>query len=156
MMATIAGDVTGLQQRQQPQNIPHLVKKIKGFSLKVKSFQNTAAYQKHRGGVPSTPSPPCTTVEVWICVYVLGLNALGCKKKLNCEQTWRKLNTWRRRLTRYCAFLAFLLDISVSVKQKIDHNQKDVHHNFVKTECSYHELRDCITTGIFLEFMQFK
>ena len=31
---------------------------IKGFELKVKSFQNTAKYQKLRGGVPSTPSPP--------------------------------------------------------------------------------------------------
>ena len=37
-MATIVGDVTGHQQRHHPQNIPHLVKKIKGFPLKVKSF----------------------------------------------------------------------------------------------------------------------
>ena len=37
-MATIVGDVTGLQQRHHPQNIPHLVKKIKGFPLEVKSF----------------------------------------------------------------------------------------------------------------------
>ena len=56
-MATIVGDVTGLQQRQQPQNIPHLVEKIKGFSLKVKSFQNTAAYQKHREGSIHPLSP---------------------------------------------------------------------------------------------------
>ena len=27
----------------------------KGFPLKVKSFQNSATYQKLRGGVPSTP-----------------------------------------------------------------------------------------------------
>ena len=40
------GDVTGLQQRNQPENIPHLVEKIKGFPLKVKSFGNTATYQK--------------------------------------------------------------------------------------------------------------
>ena len=39
-MATIVGDVTGLQQRHHPWNIPHLVKKMKGFPLKVKSFQN--------------------------------------------------------------------------------------------------------------------
>ena len=43
-MATIFGDVTGLQQRRHPKNIPDLVKKIKGFPLKVKSFQNTATY----------------------------------------------------------------------------------------------------------------
>ena len=51
-MATIVGDVTGFQQRHHPKNIPHLVKKIKGFPLKVKSFRNTAIYQKLRGGVP--------------------------------------------------------------------------------------------------------
>ena len=44
-IATIVGDVTGLQQRHHPQNISHLVK-IKGFPLKVKSFQNTETYQK--------------------------------------------------------------------------------------------------------------
>ena len=41
-IATIFADVKGLQQRHHPQNIPHLVKKIKGFPLKVKSFRNTA------------------------------------------------------------------------------------------------------------------
>ena len=57
-----------------PINIPHLVKKIKGFPLKVNSCQNTATYQKLRGGVLSTPLPPrCTTAGVWICVYVWGL-----------------------------------------------------------------------------------
>ena len=50
-------DVTGLQQRHHQWNIRHLVKKIKGFLLKVKSFQNTATYQKLAGGVP-TPHPP--------------------------------------------------------------------------------------------------
>ena len=40
-MATIVGDVTVLQQRHYPLNIPHLVKKIKDFPLKVKEFQNT-------------------------------------------------------------------------------------------------------------------
>ena len=37
-MATIVGDVTSLPQRHHPWNIPHLVKKIKGFLLKVKSL----------------------------------------------------------------------------------------------------------------------
>ena len=51
--------------------VPHIVKKIKGFPLKVKSFRNTATYQKLQGGVTSTP--PCTRVGVWIWVYVRGL-----------------------------------------------------------------------------------
>ena len=40
-------------QRHHPLNIPHLVKKIKGFPPKVKAFQNTATYQKLWGGVHS-------------------------------------------------------------------------------------------------------
>ena len=52
-MATIVGDLTGLQQGHHPYHIPHLVKKIKGFLLKVKWFQNTATYQKlKRGSIP--------------------------------------------------------------------------------------------------------
>ena len=58
-MATIVGDVLGLQQRHHPKNIPHLIKKIKGFPLKVKSFRNSATCQKLQGGLPSpTPPPP--------------------------------------------------------------------------------------------------
>ena len=56
-MATIVGDVRGFQQRHHLQNIPHLVKKIKGFPLKTKSFQNTVTYPKLAGGVPETPHP---------------------------------------------------------------------------------------------------
>ena len=53
------GDVTDLQQRHHPQNILHLVEKMKGFSLKAKSFRNTATCQKPKGGEggPSTPTP---------------------------------------------------------------------------------------------------
>ena len=40
------GDVTDLQQHPNPQNIPHLVEKNKGFPLKVKSFRNIATDQK--------------------------------------------------------------------------------------------------------------
>ena len=54
-MATIVGDVLGLQQRHHPKNIPHLIKKIKGFPLKVKSFRNSATCQKLQGGLPSPP-----------------------------------------------------------------------------------------------------
>ena len=57
-MTTIVGDVTSLQQRHHPKNIRHLVKKIKGFPLKVKSFQNTTTYQKLRGGGVPSPPPP--------------------------------------------------------------------------------------------------
>ena len=57
-MATIVGDVTGLHQCHHPQNIPHLLKKMKGFPLKVKSFQNTATYQKLGKGFHRPPPPP--------------------------------------------------------------------------------------------------
>ena len=57
-MATIIGDVKGLQQRHHPWNIPNLDKNIKGFQLRVKSFRNTATCQKLRGGVPFIPPPP--------------------------------------------------------------------------------------------------
>ena len=63
-MRAMFGDVTDLQQRYHPYNIPHLVEKIKGFPLKAKSFRNMATYQNPRVD-PSTPlSPPCTTVGV--------------------------------------------------------------------------------------------
>ena len=42
-MATIVGDVTGLQQRHLP--------------LKAKSFRNITTYKKIWGGVPSTLPP---------------------------------------------------------------------------------------------------
>ena len=52
-IATIVGDVTDPQQRHHPQNIPHLVEKIKDFPLKAKSFRNTETYQKlGRKGLP--------------------------------------------------------------------------------------------------------
>ena len=52
-MAAIVGDVTGLQQRHHPLNIPPLVEKIKGFPLKAKS-----TYQKLRGEEFHQPPPP--------------------------------------------------------------------------------------------------
>ena len=55
-MANIVGDVTGLNQRHHPWNIPHLDDKNKGFPLKAKSFRNTATYPKlGRGGGPQLP-----------------------------------------------------------------------------------------------------
>ena len=41
-------------------NIHHLVKKIKGFPLKAKSFRNTEHIKKVKVEVPSTPSPGTT------------------------------------------------------------------------------------------------
>ena len=83
-MATMFGDVTDPQQRHHPQNIPHLLEKMKGFPLKANSFRNTSQILQHiknpRGeGVPSTPSP-CTTVGVWLCVYVRELKNVKKKK----------------------------------------------------------------------------
>ena len=57
-MATIVGEVTGLQQCNHPWNIPHLVKKIRGFPLKVKLFQNTATYPNSWEGLHPPPPPP--------------------------------------------------------------------------------------------------
>ena len=53
-MATIVGDVRGLQQRHLPLKITHLVEKIKGFLLKAKQIQNNSSYYKLWGGVPLT------------------------------------------------------------------------------------------------------
>ena len=57
-MATIVGDVTGLQQRHHPLNIPPLLEKIKGFPLKAKS-----TYQKLRG--EEFHQPPPSFVPRW-------------------------------------------------------------------------------------------
>ena len=57
-MEIIVGDVTGLQQRHRPSNIPHLVKKIKGFPLKVKLFRNTATKTPGRGSIHPAPLVP--------------------------------------------------------------------------------------------------
>ena len=65
-------DITDLQQRHHPQNIPHTVEKIEGFPLRAKSFQNTATYQKLKGGgsINPPPVPPrendfeCTSLRV--------------------------------------------------------------------------------------------
>ena len=51
--------------RHHPYNIPHLVKKIKSFPLKVKSFQNTATYQKRWGGGSIHTPPPPALVPRW-------------------------------------------------------------------------------------------
>ena len=57
-MATIVGDVTGLQQRHNSYNIPHLVEKDQRLSIKIKSFRNTVTDQ-NSGGPSTHPLPPC-------------------------------------------------------------------------------------------------
>ena len=76
-MATIVGVVLGLQQRHHPKNILHLVKKIKGFPLKVKSFRNSATCQKLQGGLPSHPPPP---------LYHGGGMNLRVRPRVNCDK----------------------------------------------------------------------
>ena len=49
-MATIVGDVTGLQQLHHPQNIPHIVEKIKTLE--------TLQHIKNSGGGFHHPPPP--------------------------------------------------------------------------------------------------
>ena len=65
-MAIMFGDVTFLQQRHHRQNIPHLVGKIKGFALKVKSFRYTQLINNSREGFHQhqPPPPSCTTLGV--------------------------------------------------------------------------------------------
>ena len=67
-MATILGDVTDLQQRHHPLNIPHFFEKINGFPLKAKSFRNTATYQKTLGRGTINPHPLPTSS----CLYHSG------------------------------------------------------------------------------------
>ena len=49
-MATIAGDVTGLQQRHHPWNIPHLVEQIKRFKILQHINPSTSAPPLYHGG----------------------------------------------------------------------------------------------------------
>ena len=67
-MTTMFGDVTDLQQRHHPKNIPHFVEKMKGFPLKAKSFRNTATYERLKG--KGGGLPPCTTVGYdFVCTF---------------------------------------------------------------------------------------
>ena len=42
------------------------------------------------------------------------------------------------------------------MKQNIDHNQEDISHNSVETECNDHDFGDYIMTEILVEITQFK
>ena len=64
-MVTIVSDVTDLQQRHHPLNIPHFFEKINGFPLKAKSFRNTATYQKTLGRGTINPHPLPTSSSLY-------------------------------------------------------------------------------------------
>ena len=84
-----------------------LVKKIKGFPPKVKSFRNTATYKKfRRRGSIHPPLPPCTTVGVWICLYVRGLkNELKVLEYI--QRVWGKWST--RAITHFQLWFSRML-----------------------------------------------
>ena len=94
------GDVTGREQFQHPWNIPHLVEKIKGFSLKEKSFRNIATCQKLKGG--GGGSIPCTTVggmtlraRPRVKFVILGYNLMIDKDGHQIDQfRYNKIHTW--------------------------------------------------------------
>ena len=50
---TIVGDVTGLQQRHHPENIPHLLNKIKGFPLGVQETDRLLAESQNGMAIQS-------------------------------------------------------------------------------------------------------
>ena len=58
------------------------------LSTKAKSFRNTATYKILWGGVPSNsppPTPPFTTVGVWIRMYFRGLISFSTKLAITIE-----------------------------------------------------------------------
>ena len=115
-MAFSVGDITGLQQRHHPQIILHLVEKIRGFPLKAKWFRNTATYQKLWGGVPSTPSP-CTTVGVWICVYVRLL--INPNQHFMDLPYYRSIRKCEKRFVKLFACKTTVLENSFSIKAEL-------------------------------------
>ena len=87
-MATNVGDVTGLQQRHHPSNIPHPVKKVKGFPLMIQSFQNTAAYQNLWGGIHPPPPPPHPSP----CITVHGGKNLRVRPRIKKQKKTEKID----------------------------------------------------------------
>ena len=80
---------------------------MKDFPPKAKSFWNIATYQKPKEGSITPPPPPCTTVWVWLCVYVRGLISRNIIKKTN-KQTNRpqERHYWSlHNRYHYCIFL---------------------------------------------------
>ena len=75
-MATIVSDVTGLQQTYHQQSIgTSSCWEDQRLSTDGKIVSKYYKYNKNFGeGFRQPPPNPCTTVGVWICVCVRGLN----------------------------------------------------------------------------------
>ena len=62
-------------------------------------------------------TPVQKATHAWFFFVRSSFNCFFDTRKIkNCKQTWKSRNAWRRLFTQYRACLAFLLDISVSVK----------------------------------------
>ena len=95
-MAIIVGAVTGLQQRHHPQNIPHLVEKIKGFPLKAKSFRNiycNISKTAGRGSFNLPPPLPLCHGGGMNCVYVRGLG----RRLLFTVEGYEDVSVWKMK-----------------------------------------------------------
>ena len=93
-MATIFGDVTDVQQRHHPQNIPHLVEKMKSFLMKAKSFRKIAT-SKPPGGVPSTKSVRCS--QLFVSVVPTEIHAIATGTEIHAIFT-NKQATCKRKI----------------------------------------------------------
>ena len=108
-MATMFGDVTGLQQLHHQKSIPLSCREDQRLiSLKAKSFRNIAIYQKLRG-VHQAP-PPRTTVGVWLCVYVWELSR-GWALLARARLPWQgKLVWWKHPPPFFLFFFFFFIE----------------------------------------------
>ena len=86
------------------------------LSTKGRTFRNTATYQKLRGGVPSTPSP-CTTVGVWICLYVRLL--INPNQNFMDFPYYRSIRKCEKRFVKLFACKTTVLENSFSIKAEL-------------------------------------
>ena len=94
---------------------------------------------------------PSSDLKVPIGIGQLGTRFSG---RCHCREVYTRVNIWTVRRGKKVAVVERWP--SVSVKYYIDHNQKDIHHNSVETECNYRDFRDYIMAGILLEITLFK
>ena len=74
--------------------MPHLVRKMKGFPLKVKSFPNTATYQKLRGVVPSTSLYHSGGMNLHVRPRVKFIGRHFQTRNFNCSAAEVRVVTW--------------------------------------------------------------
>ena len=80
----------------------------------------TATYQK-RGGVhqPLPPPPPCTTVRVWLCVYIARLRVKGAAVVSTLDPSTRRIDlTSTARGEALPCDLSLLYNFSACVQRK--------------------------------------